>query len=166
MIDKNSLWLPNSMRSFGAGVAVEGSLYGVCLNDSHSLRFVVDVNDFKRVNDTLGHAAGDAALVAVGRLLETLIRTTDLVCRIGGDEFVVILPDTDAGQCRKVLERIRAHMGSLEGVGLGARPLATGASTFCDGDDELRLLSRADDEMYADKRGGQEDEELELVKAA
>ena len=74
------------------------------------------MNDFKKVNDTMGHAAGDAALVAVGRLLESLTRTSDLVCRVGGDEFVVLLPDTDEQQVETVLGRIRAHLPALEAV--------------------------------------------------
>lgn len=114
----------------------------------------IDVNDFKKVNDTMGHAAGDAALVAVGRLLESLTRTSDLVCRVGGDEFVVLLPDTDAQQVETVLGRVRDHLPALEAVGLGQRGLSLGSATYEKGDDELRLLTRADEEMYEDKRSG------------
>jgi diguanylate cyclase (GGDEF)-like protein len=114
----------------------------------------IDVNNFKQVNDTMGHAAGDAALVAVGRLLEALTRTSDLVCRVGGDEFVVLLPDTDAAQVETVLARIREHLPALEVVGLGRRGLSLGVATWEKGDDELRLLTRADAEMYEDKRSG------------
>lgn len=114
----------------------------------------IDVNDFKGVNDSMGHAAGDAALVAVGRLLESLTRTSDLVCRVGGDEFIVLLPDTDDAQVETVMARIRAHLPALDAVGLGQRGLSLGSSTYERGDDELRLLSRADEQMYEDKRGG------------
>lgn len=113
---------------------------------------VVDVNDFKQLNDTQGHAAGDAALVAVGKVLETLIRLEDVACRLGGDEFIVLLPDTTREQALIVLERIRSHMPALAGVGLSRRPLALGLGSWEPNDDEIRLLSRADDEMYADKR--------------
>jgi len=111
----------------------------------------IDINDFKQLNDTLGHAAGDAALVAVARYLESLTRTEDLCCRIGGDEFVVLLPDTDALQCQAVVNRVRGHLASLHGYGL-RQGLSVGASTWQSGDDEIRLLARADDQMYADKR--------------
>lgn len=126
----------------------------------------IDVNDFKRVNDTMGHAAGDSALVAVGKLLETLTRTSDLVCRVGGDEFLVLLPDTDAEQAKTVVKRVRAHLPALAGVGLGQRGLSLGVATFVPGDDELSLLSRADEHMYEDKRGGVQAAGVEMAHAA
>ena len=73
----------------------------------------LDVNGFKHLNDTKGHLAGDSALVGVGQFLETLTRAEDLCCRMGGDEFAVLLPDTDAAQCRVVVQRIRARLGDL-----------------------------------------------------
>jgi diguanylate cyclase (GGDEF)-like protein len=119
----------------------------------------IDVNRFKRLNDARGHGAGDAALIAVGRMLESLTRAEDLCCRVGGDEFIVLLPDTDALQCRHVVERIRSYQATLEGVGLGRTGLAVGAATWSEGDDEIRLLGRADEEMYADKRTSRDQEE-------
>lgn len=123
----------------------------------------IDLNGFKKLNDTLGHAAGDAALVAVGKLLESLTRAEDLCCRVGGDEFVVLLPDTDAAQARAVVNRIRSHQAALEGAGLGRAGLAVGTATWREGDDEVRLLARADDEMYADKRGSREERQRTAV---
>lgn len=112
----------------------------------------IDVNSFKLLNDTQGHAAGDAALIAVGRVLEMLIRAEDLVCRLGGDEFAVLLPDTLHAQAEIVVERIRSHMPALAGVGLGRRALSVGVASWQPGDDEIRLLNRADEQMYADKK--------------
>ncbi|MDP1825280.1 MAG: GGDEF domain-containing protein [Archangium sp.] len=112
----------------------------------------IDVNDFKRLNDTQGHAAGDAALRAVAQVLENLVRSEDVVCRLGGDEFGVLLPDTDREQADRVVERIRAHAPVLSGVGLGPRALAVGLASWLYGDGEASLLARADEEMYADKR--------------
>jgi diguanylate cyclase (GGDEF)-like protein len=115
---------------------------------------LIDLNGFKGLNDSLGHAAGDRALVAVAQLLLPLVRAEDLVCRVGGDEFVILLPDTDLEAATVVLERLRSHAPALSSAGLGHRPLAFGLATWREGDDELTLLSRADAEMYADKRGG------------
>ena len=119
----------------------------------------VDLNDFKEINDTLGHHAGDVALTAVGRFLESLTRAEDLCCRLGGDEFVVLLPDTDEASARIVVERLRAHQAALQGTGLGRQGLAVGMATWHSGDDEVRLLARADEEMYADKRARRDEEE-------
>lgn len=127
----------------------------------------VDVNGFKTLNDTQGHAAGDAALIAVGRLLEALIRTEDVACRLGGDEFVVLLTETSRAEAQVVVDRIRAHMPALAGVGLSRRPpLAIGIGSWEPNDDEIRLLSRADEEMYADKRDAAEPEAPLLARAA
>ena len=112
----------------------------------------IDLNGFKQLNDTRGHAAGDTALVVVARMLETLVRAEDIVCRLGGDEFAVLLPDTDGASARKVVARIRSHLPALIGTGLGDRGLALGLGSWAPGDDEVRLLSKADDDMYADKR--------------
>lgn len=112
----------------------------------------LDVNDFKRLNDTGGHAAGDAALLSIARGLESLVRSEDLVCRLGGDEFVVLLPDTDGEQALRVVARIRSYAPTLSEVGLGERALAVGLASWLYGDGEASLLSRADEEMYADKR--------------
>lgn len=116
----------------------------------------IDVNDFKRLNDSAGHIAGDAALIAVSRLLEAMVRVEDVVCRVGGDEFAVLLPDTGKEQAQRVVDRIRAHFQVLSAVGL-RRGLAIGLGTWSPGDDEAALLSRADEEMYADKRRAKED---------
>ena len=112
----------------------------------------VDVNDFKHLNDSEGHGAGDTALLAIAQLLESLVRAEDLVCRLGGDEFAVLLPDTQRDQAERVLERIITHAPALAGVGLGLRGLAVGMASWLPGEDEVSLLSRADDQMYADKR--------------
>lgn len=117
---------------------------------------VIDLNGFKRLNDTAGHAAGDVALIAVGRLLETLVRAEDVVCRLGGDEFGVLLPDTQRAQAERVAQRIRSQLPSLATVGLGRRGLAIGVASWAEGDDEDALLAKADEEMYADKRAAKD----------
>jgi diguanylate cyclase (GGDEF)-like protein len=72
-----------------------------------------DIDDFKRVNDSYGHATGDHMLTEVGRRLAEVLRTSDLKCRYGGDEFLVILPDTPAAGARHVAESIRNAMSHI-----------------------------------------------------
>ena len=72
-----------------------------------------DIDDFKRVNDSYGHAMGDHMLTEVGRRLAEVLRTSDLKCRYGGDEFLVILPDTPAAGARHVAESIRNAMSHI-----------------------------------------------------
>lgn len=68
---------------------------------------VIDLDDFKHINESLGHAAGDVVLKEVGRRLRSAVRAVDYVGRLGGDEFMLILPETDAAEVTRVAERIR-----------------------------------------------------------
>jgi diguanylate cyclase (GGDEF)-like protein/PAS domain S-box-containing protein len=115
----------------------------------------VDLDDFKRVNDDLGHAAGDQVLVAVGARLRSAVRATDLVARFGGDEFVVLVEvhgdrgaDAVAARVGAVLNRpLRLEGGLVVDLqaSIGAEPVAAGASAE-------ELVSMADAAMYAAKR--------------
>ena len=67
---------------------------------------VLDLDDFKRVNDTAGHLAGDAVLAEVGRRILSLVRATDIACRFGGDEFAVILPESTRADAELLADRI------------------------------------------------------------
>ncbi|UGB44496.1 GGDEF domain-containing protein [Frateuria edaphi] len=125
---------------------------------------VIDLNDFKRINDTLGHAAGDALLHFVAQRLQQGIRAGDTLARLGGDEFAAILPEVaDRAAAQVRAERLaRAFDASTEFQG---QQLSIGASIGLalypdDGQDETRLYAAADRAMYASKlaeRGGQGD---------
>ncbi len=118
----------------------------------------VDLDLFKRLNDTLGHAAGDAALRHVARVLETAVRDRDLVARIGGEEFAIWLPETPPAQGWEVAERIRASVERTAWQWSGApQPLTTscGVASYPEPiRDLLNLAAAADAALYRAKQGG------------
>jgi diguanylate cyclase (GGDEF)-like protein len=116
---------------------------------------VIDLNDFKRINDTLGHAAGDALLHFVAQQLRQGVRAGDTLARLGGDEFAALFPDVaDRHAAQARAERLaRAFEASTEFQG---QRLSVGASIGLalypdDGQDETRLYAAADRAMYAGK---------------
>src|SRR5665809_123321 len=80
-------------------------------HDSCAL-LVMDIDDFKKVNDVFGHAAGDAVLVAIADLLRSMVRASDVACRLGGEEFAVILSSCDAGDALGLAARITSKLES------------------------------------------------------
>jgi len=108
---------------------------------------LIDVDHLKHTNDTLGHAAGDELLRRVAAFLERSVRKQDVCCRIGGDEFLLLLPDADAPRAAALLRRLRARLRE------SSEPLAlsVGMATARPDDDVSSLLARADRAMYRDK---------------
>jgi len=126
------------------------------LPDGTLSAILVDLDDFKTVNDTLGHPVGDGLLVEVGRRLEAAVRPSDLVARLGGDEFVVLLPDTPAVDAADVAARILAHLGppiDIEGNRLITHA-SVGVAERGASEQPQDLLRHVDLAMYAAKRRG------------
>jgi diguanylate cyclase (GGDEF)-like protein len=116
-----------------------------------------DVDQFKRINDDYGHLAGDEVLAAVGQRLRHALRRSDFRCRYGGDEFMVILPETPAGAAARVAEWVRGEIEQIEVVAGGAvvRPTASvGVATSAPGESVEALLDRTDRALYAAKAAG------------
>ena len=114
---------------------------------------MVDLDGFKAVNDTAGHAAGDDVLRSVAGRLALTARAVDTVGRLGGDEFLVLLESTGGPGAVAALGRLRASLeGGWEPVaGAPAVGASLGMATYRPGDGAASLLARADAEMYADK---------------
>ncbi|MBM3117350.1 sensor domain-containing diguanylate cyclase [Jeongeupia naejangsanensis] len=119
---------------------------------------IIDIDFFKRVNDVHGHPAGDAALVYLADILALAVRNTDMFARLGGEEFGLVLPETDEEGAAQLLERLRAAIEAGDLVYEGVRiPLTISigfASVGGDGDDAEQMMRRADEALYAAKQGG------------
>ena len=121
---------------------------------------VLDLDQFKAVVDRYGHLVGSRAIAQIGRLIGRLVRPGDVAARFGGDEFVVVLPNTGTQQATQLAESIRAGIDAcqrLEGedVDLSGVTASIGLASFPDhGADAESLFRRADDAMYAAKGMG------------
>jgi diguanylate cyclase (GGDEF)-like protein len=132
---------------------VEAMLAGVTQHHPVSLA-VLDIDDFKRLNDAHGHDVGDRALLHVASRLEAGVRETDAVFRIGGEEFVLALPGTGADGAMAALERIRAAV-QVTRLDLPAMTVSAGvAVAVAPRTDADALFAAADTALYRAKRGG------------
>ena len=115
-----------------------------------------DLDHFKRINDEWGHEAGDRVLAWIGRVLRAESRDIDTVARLGGEEFVALLPDTDlAGACQ-FTERVRAALDKHEPQGLPPVSVSAGVVSVRDPQDLPAMLQQADSALYAAKRAGRD----------
>lgn len=116
---------------------------------------MIDLDDFKAVNDQHGHAVGDEVLVAFSRLLKAASRKSDSVGRIGGEEFLLIMPESDSAGACGLLDRLREECIALGFSVPGLRiNFSAGVYNRQAGDDAAVLLRRADQALYAAKRQG------------
>jgi diguanylate cyclase (GGDEF)-like protein len=118
----------------------------------------IDLDDFKRVNDSLGHGAGDSLLVEIAKRISACLRTQDTFARFGGDEFILLLEDVDQGGAIEVAERILREIRSPITID-GSELCVTGSigivlGDYSAGNSGEELLRSADAAMYRSKRGG------------
>lgn len=114
----------------------------------------MDMDDFKPINDRYGHAQGDAALVRVAEALRSRQRATDLLARWGGDEFVLVLPQTSLTEACGCADQLRQVVAQLEPIGDCRLTLSYGVVQWREGDDPHSLLARADQALYRAKGAG------------
>ena len=124
---------------------------------SRSLALVVfDLDDFKAINDRIGHLAGDGVLAEAADRVRDVVRSADVACRIGGDEFAVILPESslkDADQLYKRLEQTISHHPVAQA---GIVHLSAGVTELRPDDDAISFFERADDALYRAKEAGRD----------
>jgi diguanylate cyclase (GGDEF)-like protein len=142
----NRALLIDRLRQAMAHAARQGRMLAVIL---------LDLNGFKAINDRLGHNAGDKLLIHVARMLNGSVRESDTVCRYGGDEFVIMIPEiADAAAVAAVMEKIRDRLATplaLDGQ-LVQVSASMGVALYpADGEDLEQLIQRADVAMYRAK---------------
>lgn len=124
--------------------------------DSTFALLIADVDDFKQINDTAGHQGGDRVLHCLGDIIRSAVRSIDVCARYGGDEFIVLMPNTDVQRAQVCAQRIKAlaseHCGSHT-AGQQAT-MSVGIAVSAPGDDPTALFARADKALYGAKAAG------------
>jgi two-component system cell cycle response regulator len=149
----NRRYMAGQLQAFVSRAALGGEPVSV---------LVLDIDHFKAVNDGFGHDAGDEVLREFAVRLATNVRAVDLPCRLGGEEFVVVMPGTDMEDARRIAERIRRDVGSTPFRVMGGRELLTVtisigvAACAGPGDTPESLLKRADEGVYEAKAAGRD----------
>lgn len=115
---------------------------------------MLDMDHFKRVNDTYGHLIGDDVLVHVAKILTAHARSVDVVGRWGGEEFLIIAPNTNINEARQLAENLRLAIENTEIPVVGYLTGSFGVAGYHHGDDPKTLIARADTALYTAKRAG------------
>jgi diguanylate cyclase (GGDEF)-like protein len=115
---------------------------------------VLDVDDFKAINERVGHLAGDTVLAETAARLRAALRASDVACRVGGDEFAILLPEAGARQATQLYDRVETAVSS-EPIGtIGRLTLSGGVAQLAEGEDATAFFERADEALYRAKQRG------------
>lgn len=118
---------------------------------------MVDIDHFKRLNDRWGHLEGDNVLKQLATQTQALLRCEDMVARLGGEEFMVVLPLTPLLQCHKLADRLRDTIANYDfGIGVGHVTLSIGVAEYRCGEPMDSLIERADQALYSAKDVGRD----------
>lgn len=155
-------------RGFDEAMAVA---MGNCVRHCQPLSLILaDIDHFKRVNDTHGHLIGDNVLKILSRLLKKQIKGKDIVARFGGEEFIIILPETQlngafavAEQIRKTLEEIRWTTRE-SGKAIGTITISLGVAQYKEAETVESLIARSDNALYSAKKAGRNRTMTEMDK--
>ena len=125
---------------------------------------VFDVDDFKAINDQIGHLAGDRVLAQAADRLRDVVRSVDVACRIGGDEFAVILPESTAQDADQLYRRVQSSMrGTALGPDEDRLRLSAGIAELQHGDTAAGLFERADAALYRAKNQGKDRADISRI---
>ena len=115
---------------------------------------IIDVDGFKEINDRIGHLAGDAVLAEIADRIRQVVRSADIPCRVGGDEFAVIVPEAESGQARQLVGRIQRAVSAQPISRAGRVRVSAGVADIQPNDSPTSLFERGDESLYAAKHAG------------
>ena len=115
---------------------------------------VFDLDDFKAINDRIGHLSGDAVLAETAERVRDVVRSADIACRVGGDEFAVILPESSTADADQLYHRLRGAVSSRPVGQAGRLFLSAGIAELLPDDDPTSFFERADEALYRAKELG------------
>ncbi len=127
---------------------------------------LIDLDNFKQINDTQGHAVGDALLSAASQCMLSTLREVDVIGRLGGDEFLILLPEANSTEARAILERLHDRLKSVLQTYSPISSASKGALTVCSGASDLTLpeiIAKADAIMYKVKHTSKDNVVVEQV---
>lgn len=144
---KNRRYFQETLEEHIRGYREQGRLFSL---------LILDIDHFKKVNDTLGHQAGDDVLEQMGSILSHHCREQDIAARYGGEEFVLILPDINAQESILIADNLRHEIAQAAWGSriLGGITASVGIATFAGTDNEATLLRKADQALYTSKEQG------------
>ena len=115
---------------------------------------IFDIDNFKNINDTYGHLVGDLVLIEIAKLMKDSIRNTDILGRWGGEEFLIIVPETNKKDLLLLSEKIREIISSYKFKNVNTITVSSGSSVYKKDEDTKDLISRADKALYEAKKSG------------
>ena len=115
---------------------------------------IFDLDDFKAINDRIGHLAGDGVLAEAAERVRDVVRSADIACRVGGDEFAVILPESTVSDADQLYKRLQQAVASRPLGEAGALNISAGVAELRPDDDSISFFQRADNALYGAKEGG------------
>jgi diguanylate cyclase (GGDEF)-like protein len=115
---------------------------------------IFDLDDFKAINDRIGHLAGDAVLADAADVIRSVVRSADIACRVGGDEFAVILPESGMPEAEQLYARLQTALQQKPIGDAGRIRISAGVAELTKDDDSRAFFERADDALYGAKESG------------
>src|SRR6476659_6068344 len=122
--------------------------------DRNLALIVFDLDDFKGINDRIGHLSGDAVLAEAAERIRDVVRSADIACRVGGDEFAVILPESTLSEADQLYARLRTALSSKPFGQAGPLTMSAGMAELQPDDDAISFFQRADHALYGAKEAG------------